>query len=381
MATFTQGALVQDKSSMVTIKEVARSAGVSAQTVSRVISGKGYVSAATRSRVNEVARRLGYSPNRVASSMVTGRTMTIGMIVPDISYSFFPEIVLGAETTARQAGYNLILCNTAEDDDQERRVIAFLHEARVDGVILAGARLPDEELLAALAVHRHFVSINHPVPPERGGNVRSDHVRGIALAVDHLRQCGRRNIAYMAGPERVYAAQERLRGFIQAVQEAGLRFEPAWIVPYEANLNSVRRTLRDWLDAGEVGSAAWHDERASLGRRGALRLLQEYPEVDSIICYDDLIAVGALQACAELQRRVPDDVMITGCNDLPVAGQVTPRLTTQRIPRFQMGAAAAQMLIARIGGQPAAGEIVFQHQLIVRESAPAPARIERSPCV
>ena len=109
---------------MVTLKEVAQEAGVSTQTASRAVSGKGYVAAETRARVNAAIRRLGYAPNRVASSMATGRTMSIGMVVPDISYSFFPEIVLGAETEARQAGYNLILCNTAESDEQERRVIA-----------------------------------------------------------------------------------------------------------------------------------------------------------------------------------------------------------------------------------------------------------------
>lgn len=361
---------------MVTIREVASAAGVSAQTVSRAISGKGYVAAATRARVDDVARRLGYTPNRVASSMVTGRTMSIGMVVPDISYSFFPEIVLGAETAARQAGYNLILCNTAENDDQERRVIAFLHEARVDGVIMGGARLPDSELLAA---HRHFVSINHPVPPESGGSVRSDHMRGIALAVDHLVQCGRRMIAYMAGPEHVYAAQERLAGFLQATREVGRQSDPTLIVPYSANLADGRRTLREWLAAGEAGAEAWHEARATLGRSGALQLLRDRPDVDSIICYDDQIAVGALQACAELGRRVPDDVAITGCNDLPIASQVTPRLTTQRIPRYEMGATAARLLIERINGCSTCHEVVFQHQLIVRESAPAPARIERAP--
>ncbi len=366
---------------MVTIKEVAQGAGVSPQTVSRVISGKGYVAPATRLRVTEAVRRLGYTPNRVASSMVTGRTMSLGMVVPDISYSFFPEMVLGAETAARQAGYNLILCNTAEDDDQERQVIAFLREARVDGIIMAGARLPDDELLAALAGHRHFVSINHPVPSELGGSVRSDHVRGIALAVEHLRQCGRRTIAHLAGPERVYAARERLHGFEQAMTAAGLRLDPALIVPFAANFAGPPRTLRDWLDAGEVGTAAWHEERATLGRRGALRLLCEHPEVDGLICYDDLIAIGALQACAELGRRVPDDVAVTGCNDLPVASQVTPRLTTQRIPRYQMGVAAARLLIERINGRPAENELVFQHELIVRESAPAPARDERAALV
>jgi LacI family transcriptional regulator len=363
---------------MVTIKDVARAAGVSTQTVSRAISGKGYIAAETLARVRDAIHRLGYTPNRVASSMATGHTRSIGMVVPDISYSFFPEIVLGAETAARQAGYNLILCNTAEDDDQERRVIAFLHEARVDGLILAGARLPDSELLDALAGHRHFVSINHPVPPELGGGVRSDHIRGVALAVDHLIQGGRRVIAYMAGPEHVYAAQERGRGFLRAMAEAGRPPDPALIVPHAANLTDGRRTLREWLAAGEAGADAWHAARATLGCRGAVGLLRDRPDVDSIICYDDQIAVGALQACAALGRRVPDDVAITGCNDLPLASQVTPRLTTQRIPRYQMGAAAAQMLIERIGGDTARAEVIFPHQLIVRESAPAPARIERA---
>lgn len=364
---------------MVTIKDVANEAGVSAQTVSRAIRGRGYVAAATRARVRDAIRSLGYTPNRVASSMATGRTLSIGMVVPDISYSFFPEIVLGAETALRQAGYNLILCNTAEDDAQERRVIAFLHEARVDGVILAGARLPDGELLAALAGHRCCVSINHPVPPAVGGSIRSDHIQGIALAVDHLRQSGRRVIAYMAGPERVYAAQERLAGFERALRAAGLPVDPTLIVPFAANQIGPHRTLRDWLDAGEVGAEAWHEARATLGRQGALELLRRRPDVDSIICYDDQIAVGVLQACAALDRRVPADVAVTGCNDLPIASQVTPRLTTQRIPRYQMGVAAAQMLIERIAGDISREEVVFPHQLIVRESAPAAARIERAP--
>jgi LacI family transcriptional regulator len=364
---------------MVTIKEVAGAAGVSTQTVSRAISGKGYIAAETRTRVHDAIRRLGYTPNRVASSMATGRTMSIGMVVPDISYSFFPEIVLGAETEARRAGYTLLLCNTAESVAQEQSAIQFLHEARVDGVILGGARLPDSELLLALAVHQHFVSINHPVPPERGGSVRSDHIRGIALAVDHLAQGGRRAIGYLSGPEHVYAAQERLAGFMQAIETAGLALDPNLIVPYATNLPEGRRSLGEWLASGEAGSEEWHLLRATLGQRGALQLLQDHPAVDSIICYDDQMAVGALQACAQLGRRVPEDVAITGCNDLPLASQVTPRLTTQRIPCYEMGATAARLLIERIGGDRTRPEVAFQHQLIVRESAPAPARIERAP--
>jgi LacI family transcriptional regulator len=244
---------------------------------------------------------------------------------------------------------------------------------------MGGAGLPDSELLMALTVHRRFVSIHHPVPPELGGSIRSDHVRGIAQAVDHLLQSGRRTLAYMSGPEHIYAAQERLRGFIQAIRNAGLHLDPTLIVPYAANLAEGRRSLREWLGAGKVGTDGWHEERATLGQRGTLGLLREHPSVDGVICYDDLIAVGALQACAESGPRVPDDVAIPGCNDLPIASQVTPRLTTQRVPRYQMGVSAARMLIERIGGCETCGEIVLQHQLIVRESAPAPARMERVP--
>jgi LacI family transcriptional regulator len=364
---------------MVTIREVALEAGVSAQTVSRAMRGKGYVAAETRARVNAAILRLGYTPNRVASSMATGRTLSIGMVVPDISYSFFPDIVLGAETEARRAGYTLILCNTAENDDRERRAIAFLHEARVDGVIMAGARLPDSELLLALAAHQHFVSINRPVPPELGGSVRSDHIRGIAMTMEHLLQSGRRTIAFMAGPAHIYAAQERLRGYLQAVKSAGMQVDTTLVAPYASNLTESHRTLLEWMDAGEIDSDAWHQARATLGLRGATRLLQDHPEVDSIICYDDIIAIGALLACAQLGRRVPEDVAITGCNDLPVASQVTPRLTTQRIPRYQIGVTAARLLIDRINGCATCGEVVFDHKLIVRESAPAPARMERLP--
>ena len=355
---------------VVTIRDVAREAGVSTQTVSRVINRKGYVSDATRGRVEEAIRRLGYAPNRVASSLVTGRTMSIGIVVPDVSSAYFSEVVLGAETVATQAGYTLILCDSAESPEQEKKILSFLYEARVDGVILASVRMSDQELLQALACHKAFVTMNHPVPRKLGGSVRSDHIGGMALAVQHLVRSGRRTIAFMAGAENSFTGRERLRGFRQAMHEAGRPVDPELIVPYTANFEAGCRTLYEWLRSPDAGSAHWSEVHAQFGMRGARALLEARPDVDAIVCNADQLAFGALRACAALGRRVPDDVAIVGCNDVPLASLVTPALTTQRIPRYQMGAAAACMLIERIEGREEQEEIVFAHELVVRESAP-----------
>ncbi len=356
---------------MVTIKDVARHAGVSVKTVSRVLTGNGYASQDTRRKVEQAVRRLGYVPNRAASSLVTGRTMTIGMVVPNISSAFYPLIVLGTETTARQVGYNTLLCNTATDPDQEKRILKYLHEARVDGVIIVSTRLPESELLPALAQFRAVVSINHPIPPEVGGNISSDNVKGMSLAVDHLVKSGRRVIGYMGGPEGVFTAQERLRGFVQAMKNANCPVNPNLIVPYNANLEEGYHTVAEMLWAGDDGSSIWSEARTYLGRRGARLLLSQHPEVNGLVCFDDQLAFGALRACAELGRRVPEEVALIGCNDIPLASQVTPTLTTQRIPAFQMGVRAAQLVLEQIKGHCESEAVLFPHELIVRASAPA----------
>lgn len=356
---------------MVTIRDVARTAGVSIKTVSRVLTGNGYASEETRAKVEQAAHRLGYVPNRAASSLVTGRTMAIGMIVPNISSGFYPIVVLGAETTARKAGYNTFLCNTANDLDQEKRILKYLHETRVDGLIVVSSRLPDTELLVGLAPHRAVVSINRPVPSEVGGNILSDHAGGIGLAVDHLVKSKRQVIAFLAGPEGAYASRERLHGFIQAMKKAGRSVNPNLIVPYNANLEDGYRSVAELLQSEGDDSAVWNEARSNFGCRGTRLLLAQHPEVDGLVCFDDQLAFGAERACVELGRQVPDDIAIVGCNDMPLASQVTPALTTQRVPGFQMGVRAAQLLIQRIQGLHPQDPVVFPHQLIIRASAPA----------
>jgi LacI family transcriptional regulator len=354
-----------------TIHDVARAAQVSAITVSRVLSGNGYASARTRAAVEHAAKKLGYVPNRIASSLASGRTMAIGLVIPNISSIYFAELALGIENASTSTGYHLIVTNTSGSLEQEQGVLRFLHQTRVDGLIMASARLPDAALARALGHFPACVSINRPIPPRRGGNIVSEHAHGMTMAVEHLVHMGRRAIAFMAGPQNSYTAEERLRGFREAMQAAGRPLQPDWIVPYETNYGKEFHSEWEWFNSVDVGSAQWNERQATLGAQGALALLSGHPEVDAIACFDDQMAFGALQACAALGRRVPDDVAVIGCNDIPLAIQVTPRLTTQRIPRYQMGKRAVELLIEQLNGQEACETIVFPHELIVRDSAPS----------
>jgi len=359
------------RKSKITIREVARAADVSFKTVSRVLSGNGYASDETRRKVERAARKLGYVPNRIASGLARGRTMSIGMVIPDIASVHFAEMALGAESAATKAGYHLILANTTGSLEQEKHILHFLHQTRVDGVIMAGARLPDRDLRLALEQFPAFVSINHPIVSQHGENIISEHAKGIAMSVQHVTRSHRRKIAFMAGPRNSYTAKERLRGFRQAMKKFNLPIDRDLIVPYEANYGDGFHSQWEWFNATDVGSAQWNDRRAMLGERGACALLTAHPEVDAIICFDDQTAFGALRACAKLGRRVPCDIAIIGCNDIPLASQVTPTLTTQRIPRYQSGTCAVELLIQRINGSPHQKPVVFPHELILRESAPA----------
>ncbi len=356
---------------MVTIRDVARTAGVSIKTVSRVLTGNGYASAATRAQVERAAKKLRYVPNRIASSLASGHTLSIGMIVPDISSAYFSEVALGAETTATKAGYNLILCNTDGRPEQEKHLLHYLHQARVDGVLVASVRSADTDLLPALKRHPAFVSINRPFPPKLGGNIVSDHVKGMFAAIEHFARLGRRTIAFMAGPEHSYTADERMRGFLQAMKTVNLPIHPALIIPNAANYENGYRNQYEWFNSVDAGSMRWHELRATLGVRGALALLTAQPAVDAIACFNDQFAFGALRACAQLGRRVPDDVAIIGCDDIPLASQVTPTLTSQHIQRYEIGKCAVQMLIERINGNRHQDTIVFPHELMIRASAPA----------
>jgi len=345
----------------VTIEDVARAAGVSRQTVSRAINDQGEISPQTRSRVLRIVEELGYRPSGIARGLATHRTRTLGLVVPDVANPFFSDVARGAEQVAYAEGYNVFLCNTEEDPQRELAVLRSLEGQRVDGVVLCSSRLDDLELRSVVARHSVVVLVNRRLEsegePDRIGVVVLDDVAGGRMAVQHLLDGGHRAVGFLAGPPASRSGRWRIEGYRAALADAGVPGSPAWMVHCPADVDG--------------------------GHQAAGDLLALHPELTALCCYNDLVAVGALQACVDLGRRVPDDVAVIGFDDIMLAALVTPPLTTCRVPRYELGAQAMRLLLAQIDDcsdradkiRPAdklrpCAEVVLQPELVVRASAP-----------
>jgi DNA-binding LacI/PurR family transcriptional regulator len=328
----------------ITIADVAEKADVSAMTVSRVLNNKGEISEATRQHVLTVMHELGYRPNRVARSLATAKTLKIGVIVPSISSAYFGAVLEGAERLFWDRGYHMMLCNTGEDTQREQTILDLFEEDRADGVLVLSSHLSGEELSDYLRKQRAAVVINSEVQNGVACHVRTDEMRSMSVAVGHLVKNGRRCLAYVGGDWMTYAGRQRHDSFIAAMQAAGL--------PADSNymMNCNRRS----------------------GYIIARQLLQEHPEIDGLICFNDEIAAGALRACFDLGRRVPNEVAVIGYDDIFLAELLNPSLTTLRLSltKREVGALAGQMLLERIEGSSTRDEVVLEHELVVRESAP-----------
>ena len=334
----------------VTMADVAREAGVSLMTVSRVVDHKDGISEATRQRVQLIIDRLGYRPSDIARSLATDRTGTIGLVVVDNANPFFSEVARGVEHVAYAQGYNVFLCNTEEDTQRELTVLRSLEEKRVDGLVLCSSRLDDNVLLGALANHAAVVLVNRCLDDARFGSIKVNDVKGGRLAVEHLIAGGHTAIGMLAGPQNSHSGQQRAEGYRVAMAAANLTCRPEW--------------TRHCLPIVDSGYRAAHD------------LLMEHPDLTALFCYNDLSAVGAMQACQTFDRRVPDDVAVMGFDDVPLASWVTPPLTTCRVPMYDIGRQAMVVLLDHIShpdereGLSFEKHVMIEPELVIRASAP-----------
>jgi LacI family transcriptional regulator len=343
-----------------TIEDVARAAGVSRQTVSRAINDLGEISPRTRARVLRIAEEMGYRPSSIARGLATRRTRTLGLVIPDVANPFFSDVARGAEHEGYAGGYNVFLCNTDEDPERELAVLRSLEEKRVDGVVLCSSRLDDDELRQVVARQSAVVLVNRRLEPARVengvGTVMLDDVAGGRMATQHLVDSGHRAVGFLAGPPASRSGRSRAEGYRAACAAADLPYSPAWTVPCPADVDGGHQAARD--------------------------LLTTHPELTALFCYNDLVAVGALRACAGLGRQVPDDLALVGFDDIMLAALVTPPLTTCHVPRYELGVQAMRLLLNQIGGCPdkanqgpeveqsPCAEIVLRPELVVRASAP-----------
>ena len=314
-------------------------------TVSRVINGKGEISPSTRRHVLDVIERLGYRPSGIARGLATQRTGTIGLVVPDVANPFFSDVARGAQDRARAAGYHVFVCNTDESPQRESSVLESLEEKRVDGLVLCSSRLQDEPLRAALEHHPAVVLVNRRLADAPVGVIMLADDAGARSAVEHLLHSGHTAVGFLAGPLTSYSSRQRTRGYEAAMQAAGIFHNLDWVRPCSYEVKGGRETAR--------------------------ALLSDHPELTALFCYNDLVAVGAMQACADLGRRVPGDLAIVGFDDIPMAAVVTPALTTCCVPRYELGEQAMKLLLDRINGCTVdCEEVVLYPTLVVRASAP-----------
>ncbi len=333
------------RSKSVTLADVARRAGVSMKTASRVINNEPYVGKATRQRVLDVVAELDYHPNLVARRLAAKQTQVIGLLVPSIAYPIFPQMILGVEQVMYAHNYDVLTYNTEVEPARSRNGLQLLAENQVDGVIVGTVKgISNEELRQLLDKHRASVLINMVLPDSQAGVVRLDVVHGVDLIVQHLVARGRQKIAFLTYPVIQYSATERLHGFRLSMAKYNAPLDESLIV-----------TCAD-------------DPKAAYA--AARTLLQERPDVDAIVCYNDLVAAHVMKACFEMDISIPDQVAITGFDDILFTDLWKCSLTTVHSPGFEMGVEAASMLLNHIEGKRDVIEIVITPELIVRESAP-----------
>ncbi|HEU4798978.1 MAG TPA: LacI family DNA-binding transcriptional regulator [bacterium] len=331
----------------VTIRDVAARARVSVATVSRVVNGSPHrVSPATRRRVASAVRSMGYHANIIAQGLKQRRTRTVALIVPDISNPFFPAIARGIEDKAQERGYAVLLCNTYEDLARERTYLDLLRKRMVDGLIFATVGSNTRHLRALRRERLPVVLVARDVEGVRIDAIFVDNFRGEFEATSHLIGLGHRHVAHIAGPPSLHVASERRRGYLRALEAAGVPQEDAVVVE--------------------------GDFSADGGRNAVRTLLERNIRFTAVAAANDLMAIGAMEALRHSGRRVPDDVAVVGFDDITFASLVSPALTTVAQPKYKMGQLAMDRLLALMDGSDGRPkQMVLPPELVVRESCGA----------
>ena len=324
-----------------TIIDVARKAGVSIATVSRVIHGSPLVNATTRQRVEQAMEALSYSPNVVARGLVTRRTLAIGLVVTSLADPFFPPLIQGVEETALDHGYSVFLCTSNNDPARELAVVRQIRERRIDAIIVASSRVGS-------LYHAHLQEIRVPlvlVNNEQGGeytySVGTDDVSGGYMAASYLLSMGHRDIGYIHGPLARQSTHQRQRG--------------------------LERALREYGVAGDVSLMVEGDGQAAGGQRAMQELGQRARWPSAIFCFNDLTALGAMRAVRAAGLTVPGDISIVGYDDIALAAFAEPPLTTMAQQTYQLGR-CAMLLALDLLGDRAATSMVLPAVLVQRES-------------
>lgn len=326
-----------------TISEVAAHAGVSPATVSRVMNGRFLGEPEIADRVRASARELDYSPNHLARSLALGQTKAIAFVVPDLANPAFQAVLSSLSKTAAKDGYRVLVGDSAESPTDEPALAAEIRR-RCDAIVLCAPRMPEDDLVALADSLQPLVVINRPSAIVSAPSLSIDYEAGIQNLARHLYDLGHRHLAFVAGPAESMSNALRVRG-----------------------LEALARTLPDLRvdtipggpgsEDGHAASAAVRDSRAT-----------------AALAFNDLVAVGLLNGLIELGMRVPEDISVTGFDDIPFARYISPSLTTASVPNEELGVQAWHRMRDLIQHETPGDDVVFQPHLEVRGSTAAPSR-------
>jgi LacI family transcriptional regulator len=331
-----------------TIKDVAREAGVSVASVSRALNGHATIIESKRRHIEDVAKRLRYVPHSAARSLITRRTQTIGILLPDLHGEFFSELIRGIDLEARERGLHILVSSSHGDADEAVAALTAMR-GRVDGLLIMSPHVDPAFLDEHLASTVPTVLMNTRSGDTRVPSLTIDNHGGAYAVTGHLLGLGHRDIAIITGPDGNADAGERLRG-------------------YRAALAEIAPSAREWVVAGDFSEES--------GYRAGRELLAKDRRPDAIFASNDMMAIGCLFALMEAGVRVPDDIALAGFDDIPIARFVTPPLTTVRANIAQLGTLAMQQL-AQVIEQPDQAhpaQRMLDAELVLRDSTGAPRK-------
>ena len=337
--------------SPVTLRDVARVAGVHPATVSRALNEetRALVNEDTARRVLKAAEELGYRPNPIARGLKTNRSYTIGVLIPDLTNPLFPPILRGIEDGLETAGYTPLIANTDNDPERELLDSQAMRARQVDGIVAATARRDHRLHDALLEAGIELVLVNRRQAELPVSSATADDRLGMRLAVEHLIALGHTRIAHLAGPLDYSTGLDRHESFHASMRAAGLEPDPQLV---------------------RVAEAFTEDE----GARLCAQLFEEAREFSAVAAANDLLALGCYDVFGERGIACPDEVSVVGFNDMPFADRFQPPLTTIHIPHYEIGAAAAELMLERLhDGEAEPRDVRLEPRLVVRGStAPAP---------
>lgn len=328
----------------VTIKDIAREAGVSVNTVSRALNNKPDINKETKKKILKIAKKLGYVKNITASTLRNKSTKIVGVILADSSNPFYAEVLKGIEIASRKYSYQIILMNTERIYENEAIAIETLLQRRVDGLLIAPVQDKNEDIEKLKKMNVPFVIIGRHFENLEVDEIFSDEVRGGYIATKYLLETGKKNPIMINGALFKSAAKMRYEGFKKALEEKNIPMENENMFVSEIDIEGGYKTIKE--------------------------LLRKRINFDSVFCYNDLMAIGVMKGLKESGLKIPEDISVVGYDDIYFSNFVCPPLTTVKIKKFELGYEGFKMLLEKIKGRrKKVKRKILEVELIKRESA------------